>query len=274
MIGRSLIRRGELVFYIHVSQGVVSLLPCESHDIDGGPDPSTWTYRCSVGGPERTLTFYPVPAAGIVHLTYARDPERAWRGYGPLQAALLAGRLSASTASALADEAGRPRGSFLPLPAPKEGDSLEVRIKAAAGAMLGVEAGDWDHEQGGQNTARYQERRFGADPPAGLVTLHERGFDEVVASVGLTGMFSPRTDGAGRREAYRQALHSVIAPLGRTVGAELTLKLEMPVTLDWRELRSGDIAGRARAFSSLVAGGMSLADSAAASGILTGGGDE
>ena len=146
------------------------------------------------------------------------------------------------------------------MPAPKEGDALETRIKTAGGAVLGVEAGDWDHEQGGQNTARYQERRFGAEPPAGLVTLHERGFDEVVASVGLTGMFSPRTDGAGRREAYRQALaFSVIAPLGRTVGAELTLKLEHARDAGLArssESRRYQPAGPGRS-QSLVGGGMS-----------------
>ena len=36
LIGRSLIRRGELVLYIQVSGGRVTLLPCQSHDIDGG----------------------------------------------------------------------------------------------------------------------------------------------------------------------------------------------------------------------------------------------
>ena len=70
----------------------------------GSPDPSSWIYRCSVGGPERTLTYAGVPAEGVVHLRYATDPERPWRGYGPLGVALLAGRLSAETVSALADE--------------------------------------------------------------------------------------------------------------------------------------------------------------------------
>ena len=92
LIGRGLVRRGEVVLLIQVAGGRVELLPCESHDVDGGPSPATWVYRCTVGGPDRTYTHYPVPAEGVIHLTYARDVERAWRGYGPLQVAQLAGR--------------------------------------------------------------------------------------------------------------------------------------------------------------------------------------
>lgn len=268
LIGRALIRRGEVVFLISAAGGRLSLLPCESHDIDGGPDPATWWYRCTVGGPERTLTWDHVPAEGVIHLTYARDPERHWRGYGPLQVAQLAGRLSASTSQALANEAGRPHGSFLPLPNPDVAETVNARIKTAKGAVLGVEAGDWDIEQNGQNAARFVEKRFGADPPDALVKLHERAFDEIVGACGLMGLFSPRTDGTGRREAYRQALHSVIAPLGRLVAAELTRKLETPIRLDWQELKAGDIAGRSRAFASLVNGGMDMQAAAAASGVL------
>ena len=67
--------RREVVFLIHVSQGVVSLLPCESHDIDGGPDPATWVYRCSVGGPETTADVLSgSQPRGLFTLTYATRP--------------------------------------------------------------------------------------------------------------------------------------------------------------------------------------------------------
>ena len=270
LIGRALIRRGEVVFLIRTEGGVLRLLPCESHDIDGGPDPSTWEYRCSVGGPERTLTYDHVPAEGVVHLAYARDPERPWRGYGPLQVAQLAGRLSAETVAALADEASGPRGSFLSVPVDGEDPTVQTMktdIPRAKGKMLLAQGGDWDAGQSG-GRAMWEAKRFGADPPSGLVTLMERAHDEVVGAVGLTGLFSPKTDGTGRREAYRQALHSVIAPLGRIVAHELTMKLEADIALDWAELRAGDITGRARAFQSLVGGGMDMSAAAAASGIL------
>ena len=96
MIGRALIRRGEIVFYIDASvEGGVFLLPCESWDVNGGPNPETWTYRCTVGGPQRTTS----PLTGCrrraccIYPTRV-DPERPWRGYGPLYVASLGGRLS------------------------------------------------------------------------------------------------------------------------------------------------------------------------------------
>ena len=275
LIGRALIRRGEVVLLIRTDGGTLRLLPCENHDVDGGPDPATWRYRCSVGGPERTLTFDHVPAEGVIHISYARDPERPWRGYGPLQVAQLAGRLSAETVAALADEASGPRGSFLSVPvdgADPTVAGMKADIPTAKGRMLLGQGGDWDAGASG-GRAMWESKRFGADPPAGLVQLLERSHDEVVGACGLTGLFSPRVDGSGRREAYRQALHSVIAPLGRVVAHELSLKLEADINLDWAELRAGDISGRARAFQSLVGGGMDMTAAAAASGILMPGSD-
>ena len=116
LIGRALIRRGEVVFYIDTSRGMIDLLPCQSHDVDGGPLPDSWRYRCTVSGPERTYTYERTPATGVVHLTYARDPETPWRGIGPLQAAQLTGRLAAETTAALADESSGPRGHLLGIP--------------------------------------------------------------------------------------------------------------------------------------------------------------
>ena len=70
------------------------------------------------------------------------------------------------------------------------------------------------------------------------------------------------------REAYREFLFSNIAPLGRMVAEELTAKLDTPVILDWEELRAGDIASHARAFGTLVTGGMEMERAAALSGLL------
>ena len=77
----------------------------------------------------------------------------------------------------------------------------------------------------------------------------------------------PGRGGSGRREAYRQFLFSTLQPLGRVVAAELSAKLDAEVVIDWTELRAADIASRARAFQSLVNGGMALPE-AAVSGVL------
>ena len=53
------------------------------------------------------------------------------------------------------------------------------------------------------------------------------------------------------------------------VASELSVKLNTPIRLDWEELRASDIAGRARAFGTMVTGGMDLDKAAALSGLLT-----
>ena len=39
-------------------------------------------------------------------------------------------------------------------------------------------------------------------------------------------------------------------------------------TLSWQELRASDLSGRARAFQSMVGGGMPLADAVAVAGLM------
>ena len=267
LIGRALVRRGELVFFIDVQDGELLLLPCQTHDVDGDTDPSTWTYRLTLGGPSRTRTYQPVPAAGVVHLAYARDPETPWRGYGPLQVALLAGRLSAETVAALADEASGPRGHLLTVPVDGQDPTVKA-LREDLGKLKGkvalVQGGDWNAPgEGGQ--AAWKPNRIGSNPPDALVKQADLATREVYAACGLNPAVFQDAQGTAAREAYRQALFGLIAPLGRVVAAELSEKLEAPITLDWTELRASDIAGRARAFQSLVGGGMDPAKAAALS---------
>lgn len=271
MVGRALIRRGEIVLLIRVMEGRVVLLPVQSHDILGGPDPDSWVYRCTVNGPDVSNTYETVPAASVIHVRYAVDPERPWRGYGPLDVALLAGRLSAETANALADEAGMPRGALLPLPIPGNDPSiteLKADIRKLKGQIATVESVNRMATPGTGPGREWELSRIGASPPDAMVTLHERASLEVYAACGLHDSLFRSTGETAAREAYRQALHSCLAPLGAIVAAELTLKLETEITLDWRELRAGDIAGRARAFQSMVGGGMDVAKAAALSGLV------
>ena len=274
MIGRALIRRGEIVLLIRVDDGGLRLLPVASHDVDGGPDPMTWRYRVTIGGPERTHTYDDVAADGVIHLAYSRDPETPWRGYGPLQVARLAGKLSAETAAALSDESTGPRGSFLPVP--KDGADLTIApLRAAIGKSKGgmelVEAGDWSSVGGATASGIWTTRRFGPEPPAALVELHEIASREVYAACGVPPvLFAGAGAAAGLREAYREFLFATIAPIGRIVQEELTAKLDGDIRLDWTELRASDIASRARAFQGMVGAGMDLARAAALSGLMVG----
>ena len=272
MIGRALIRRGEILFAIDVVDGQLRLVPVASHDVLGDYD--RWTYRINLAGPGSQAQRNRVPAEAVVHLTYAVDPETPWRGYGPLQVARLAGRLSAETVAALADESSGPRGSFLPLPRTDGQDgtitNLKADIRKAKGSLLAVEGmGDqWQTDQS-RNNSGWEQKRFGASPPDAMVSLAAHASNEVFAACGLSpSLFIEGGDGTAQREGWRRALFGVIAPLGRTVEAELREKLDTPdLVLVWDELRASDLAGRARAFQSMIGGGMDVAKAAALAGL-------
>ena len=272
MVGRALIRRGEILFSVDVTDGRLRLWPVASHDIAGDHDPSTWKYRVNLAGPDYQTSIENVSSENVIHVCYARDPERPWRGYGPIQAAILAGRLSASTAAALADEVSGPRGSFLPMPkdaGDSTTDALRSDIKSANGGMLTVESMASVWKSGESPPADWRQQRFGPSPPDSLTKLLSAASQEVMGACGLSVSLFSDSDGTGKREAWRQCLFAVIQPLGRLVETELRKKLDAPeISLSWSELRASDLQARARSFKSMVDGGMEVEKAAALSGLL------
>ena len=269
LVGRSLVRAGEIVLYLDTSAGMIDLLPAQSWDVDGGPNPRTWEYRVTVSGPERTFTYDRVPATGVLHFQWARDAATPWRGVGPLQSGQLTARLAADLMAHLADEAGTPRGQILQLPVGGDDPSLiklQTDIKRLAGGMAYLESGDMGGAPGG-GVVKMAER-IGAAPPSSLVELFKLTREDVLSSCGVNPSLFQVAPGVAMREAYREFLFSVVSPLGRMIAFECTEKLGADVTLDWAELRAGDIAGHARAFSSMVQGGIPVERAAALSGLL------
>ena len=270
MIGRTLMRKGEIVFAIRIGRNGLLLLPAQSHDVKGMSDPETWQYRVVASGPSKTTT-YELPIDSVLHFTYATDPENPWRGYGPLQVAQLAGRLSSETVAALADESSGPRGQLLVTPVDGEDPTVQA-LKEDIGKLKGraalVQGGDWDNAGGGRALNPWNNVRVGADPPAALVMTAELATREVYAACGLNPALFQSEGETATRESFRQALFSVVAPLGKLVEKELSNKLDEEVTITWTELRAADIAGRARAFGTLVKNGMDMTQAAAVSGVL------
>ena len=186
LVGRSLVRAGEIVFYVDTSAGMIDLLPCQSWDVDGGPSPRSWEYRLTISGPERTFTYDHVPATGVLHFQWARDAATPWRGVGPLQSGQLTARLAADLMAALADEAATPRGQVMELPVDGDDPTLAVlkaSIKNLGGGMAYLEGGDMGGGPGG-GVVKMAER-IGAAPPAALVELFKLTRLDVLAACGL-----------------------------------------------------------------------------------------
>ena len=273
LVGRTMLRNGEALFLIRVAGGAIKLIPAESSTVTGDPDPDTWTYELTCGGPSGTKTYKHVPPESVLHFKYAFDPARPWEGVGPLQAGTLGGKLAANLAGSLSNEAGTPHGYLLPLPKDGQDASLtDLRddLGKADGGLYTVETLSNSMRDGqGKGPAGWDSKRIGADVPPALVQLHECATREVLSMFGLSPALFGSSDGTSAREALRAALHTLIQPLARNVETELRRKLDSPdLTLDFAALSASDISGRARAFQSLVGAGASLQDAAANSGIL------
>ena len=130
-----------------------------------------------------------------------------------------------------------------------------------------MESGDWGNA-GGDAKVSMKTERFGAEPPASLVELMSVASREIYAACGFNAALWGGSQAASVREAWRLALFGVLSPLGRLVEAELRTKLEDTVTLSWQELRASDLSGRARAFQSMVGGGMTVAEAVSVAGLM------
>ena len=276
LIGRALIRDGEIALAIDVQDGETMLWPAADFDIFGHYDPATWYYRLNLAGPSRYHTRTEVPAEGVIHCRYLVDPARPWRGIGPIESAALAGKLSAETVKALSDESSGPRGSVLPLPG-TDGDDptvdkLKRDLKTLRGSMALVEsmASGWQAGDDSRSAPKdWEQKRIGAEPPQSLVNLNAQASQEILMACGLSPALFDAKAAAASREAWRQALHAVIAPLGRIVEQELRMKLHPAISLDFDRLMASDLQGRARAFQSMVTAGMDVSKAAALSGLMT-----
>ena len=216
------------------------------------------------------MTYDFVPAASVLHFRYAADASTPWRGNGPVEVAALAGRLSAETVRALGDESSGPVGRLLGIPvdgADATVEGLKADIKNAAGRVALLETGDWGNA-GGDAKVDLKAERFGAEPPASLVDLVDVSSREIYAACGFNAALWGGSQAASVREAWRLALFGVLSPLGRLVEAELKAKLDDEVSLTWTELRASDLSGRARAFQSMVGGGMDISKAIAVAGLM------
>ena len=271
LIGRELIRNGETLLAIDAN--LRCLLPATSWDVEGAPDPQTWTYRATLASPSYTST-RTVPGAAVVHPRYAIEPARPWAGLGPITVASLAGKLSASVAAALTEESGTTTGFVLPLPVGGEDASvLALRSdlrKAGARCTLSSRCARCTgpvRQCAGARLATAATRPGPAGRRSGAVHRGRKRGARRLRGSGRHG----RERGRGRRSAgiLSTFLHATIGPLARLVEAELRTKLDDPdLGLSFDSLFAGDLAGRARAFQSLVGGGMDVDKAAGLAGLM------
>lgn len=282
LMARDLIRRGESIHVIEVGPGGVRLLPAGSWDVRGSWDPLKWRYRCDVFGPSGNVTRH-LPAAAVIHARFSVDASRPWHGIGPMGWAALTGRLHGALEGSLADEAGGPVGSVIPVPAsPDDTDPDEdevdtdplAKLRADVAALRGktalVEtvAAGWGEGQTAAPHADWRPQRIGADPPDSLPVLRSDSAVAVLAACGVPADLAFSADSTGQQEAWRRFLHGSVQPLADLLSVELADKLEVAdLRLTFDGLRASDVGQRARAYAALVKADMDKTEAARIAGL-------
>ena len=122
----------------------------------------------------------------------------------------------------------------------------------------------------GAPTRDWQAVRLGANPPDALVNLSDKAALAVLAACGVPPeLMSGQAQGTAAREAFRRFLHATVTPCwARWLPKPRTSWTRR----GWRSIRSTctrrTCRGRARAFQSMVKGGMEIERAAALSGLL------
>ena len=261
-IGRAFVRRGEIVFVIDVSdEGDILLLPSSGHTIEGGPNPSSWTYECTVPGPSGTMTVKR-GAAGVVHLRHAIEPSRPWKGLSPLAFAASTGRLLGGLEKNLANEASGASGYVLPMPSdPSSGiyDELKTDLKNSNGGTTFAETTSGGQDIGKQAApqADYKPRRYGLDVPAANVSLRSDIEMCVLSIHGISpSLVQSNSDGTAQTQALRRFVFTTIEPIGKRIAAEMARKLNTPnLRFTYESLRANDLAVQARSYRALAGNG-------------------
>ena len=278
-VGASLITAGESVWLIEVDQAGVNLVRASSWDIVGTGH-MNWRYRVTIPGPSNTRD-YNVPEQQVLHPRVNCSANEPHRGRSPLALAGVSAEALANAERQVSEELSGPVGRLIPAPLDQleggddddDDDPLTELEKSLANlkgrsALVPSMARDWGGGPPG-NAGDWQSRRIGADPPDSVVKLRQDGHFAVLAACGIPPMlFASTGQSQASREALRQFLHLTVAPMGKVVQIEATRKLAVPVALDFAPLHASDVQGRARAFQSLVGGGMEVERAARLSGLL------
>ena len=270
MIGREFTRSGESLHVIEVRGGRGRLIPASSWDIVGGDDPLTWSYRATLGGPT-TLRSFIVPATSVIHCRANVDPRAPWRGRSPLAIASSTANTAASAEGAANEEMKIKPTRLQPVPgSPKQTEAL-AKLLADGGLVVTQSAqSDVAHIAGMEPSGRWAAQLIHPDLTLGHVNVRSEAAMAILSACGVPpALVDSRTDGTSQRESFRRFLHSTVQPLARLAESELRVKLDAPdLSLSFDSLFAADLSGRARAFQSLVGGGMAVTEAAALSGLM------
>ena len=181
-MGRDLLLRGESAWEISVD-GAVELYPLAQFEIVGSR--TVWDYQVEVEQPDGTATTRRLPGEQVVHLRYAVDPQRPWKGLGPLDGASTTTKLAGRLETRLSEEAGASVGVLIPTP--HVDAQLQTDLSKLKGRLALVESttAGWGEGKQGAPRGDWRPQRIGADPPMALDSLRTSAALSIAAAAGV-----------------------------------------------------------------------------------------
>ena len=265
-IGRYLLRYGQVVFEIGVDPvlGQLTLRPAQSWEVYGGADPSTWEYELSFQGPSQYETRR-VPAPRVLNLRYAQAHNAPWRGVGPLTEAGLTQGMVIAIEAALAQEANTPHGYNIAVPDPSQAGNLTTELRRAKGQLTLVPsvASDsaWGQGVESKPSDDFVSKRMGMMPPLPMVELRSRSELSILAAAGVPVTIMSTSDGTAKKEDFRRFLHLTLQPIGKILADQIGAALGVQdLAFDFTDIGAADIAAKARAYGTLIKGGVTPED--------------
>ena len=270
-IGRYLLRHGEVLFEIGVRDGQITLTPAQSWTVTGGIDPSTWMYEATFQSPS-TSTVRTLPRSRVLHLQYAQPHHAPWQGISPLSSAGLTQELISQIETALAQEAGTPRGYNIAIPDVGQAGRLTTELRNSKGALNLVPsvASDaaWGAGQESKPNDDFVVKRMGMMPPQAMVQLRSNVELSILAAAGVPATLMSTSDGTAKKEDFRRFLHLTLQPVGRIIAQQIGDALGVDdLAFDFSGIGAADIAAKARAWGTLTKGGVSPQDAGAITGL-------
>ena len=244
MVGRALVRRGELLMMIDVSpdDGAVTLAPAGSFDVRGGWRPDSWRYRCDLFGPSGNITRL-LGADSVCHFRWNVDPVRPWHGQPAIALASATAGTAGESEKSLQDEARVTLARIAASGAPTATQATEYGKLLASGGIVPAVGGMAPMTAGGGmvRSADYRPARMGPEPTSEQIELRRDAARELVESIGVPApLFVSGASEGAQRAAWRRYLVATAAPAAEMVAAELSLKLETEVNLDVGVLATPD----------------------------------
>ena len=274
---RELLTEGNGYAWIRTGGGQsLRLYPASAGYVWGTVD--TWIYRLDIPAPSAPMHINLLSDA-VVHVAYAPTVREPWRGRAPLDIGDASSSLAQALEIDLEYEARVPIGRIIPVPEGTDTDteggesSLESQMRELKGGVAFPETTQAGYGAG-PGAAPHRDwvpQRLGPEYDRGVVEARAQTSAIMLSMLGVPpGLLLGGSEGSAEREQWRRCLHGTIMPLAHLLEDELTRKLDTDVIFDFSSLAASDLAGRARAFQSMVHAGMDVNLAAVQSGLTDG----